>query len=300
MLSSCQYTRIKAINKVRRIDKPLLDDTEHVFLTCISKIKDSYLKDRLTACKNLIIEATIEFDNKVTKGELHLIERETIVNENVLATELQDVYTNRMAKIGAPGRKIYDKLMSAPAHGICPLCSQRVVKTIDHYLPKASYPKLSVSLINLIPCCSDCNRSKSSSYPSLPEEAILHPYYDDIEKDVWLKANVMHTTPVSIKYEVNAPSSWSKLLTKRVVNHFKSLQLDKLYATQAAVELTNIKFGLNFIYNSSGEVGLQKYLLDGADSRSHANKNSWQAALYRALASDNWFCSGGFKFYNFN
>jgi hypothetical protein len=68
-----------------------------------------------------------------------------------------------------------------------------------------------------------------------------------------------------------------------------------LYSTQAAVELVQIYFRLIRLYDVSGSPGVRQYLLEDAESRSNANFNSWQTAMYKAMAEDNWFCDGGFR-----
>lgn len=279
---------------MRKLIKPT-DDAGDVFIECLEIVKNANLKSRLTATKNLIIAAANEFENKVTTGQLHTINRETIVNYNVTSKELEDVYTLRMVKKGTPGRKIYDKLFISSPLGICPLCSHREVTTIDHYLPKAEYPRLSVVPINLVPCCSDCNKTKLISYPTIPEEETLHPYYDDIENDFWLAATVIHSTPPTFQFQVVPPNGWQQLLSDRVTFHFKSLLLNKLYSIHAAVELVQINKRLKTIHDTLGDEGVKKYLLEGAETRTHANINSWQAVIYRAMAADPWFCDGGFK-----
>lgn len=271
------------------------EDSGDIFTICIELVRNPDLKARLTATKDLIVEAADEFEKKVTTGQLHTINRETLVNGNVTSKELELVYTNRMAKKGTPGRTFYDKLLIASPNGICPLCSHREVTQIDHYLPKAEYPRLSIVPINLVPACSDCNKLKLEDYPTKPEEETLHPYFDNIEHDLWLTASVNHTTPPTIQFQVTPSVGWDKLLADRVSFHFQSLLLAKLYSTQAAVELVQINLSLIKLYTSSGAEGVRKYLLEGAESRSHANINSWQAAMYNATAADNWFCDGGFR-----
>ena len=73
------------------------------------------------------------------------------------------VYDGRMAAQGSPGRTIYDAIKLASPNGLCPLCGQRVVATLDHYLPKSRYAALAVNPANLIPACSDCNKAKSDA-----------------------------------------------------------------------------------------------------------------------------------------
>lgn len=48
---------------MKKLDKPKYKAKE-TFLTCISIVKNSDLKTRLTACENLIVEAESEFDSK--------------------------------------------------------------------------------------------------------------------------------------------------------------------------------------------------------------------------------------------
>src|SRR6266446_4463738 len=57
-----------------------------------------------------------------------------------------------------------------------------------HHLPKSRYPDLSVSPINLVPCCMDCNTNKRAIFPTSGQEETLHPYYDNFEGEKWLQA----------------------------------------------------------------------------------------------------------------
>ncbi|MBC5774328.1 hypothetical protein H8S95_09675 [Pontibacter sp. KCTC 32443] len=279
---------------MKRLDKPA-DNAEDVFLTCVNIIRKRDLKTRLLACKDLITEAADEFTSKIANGEAHKIKEETIVNGNVTAKELEKVYTYRFARKDTPGRLIYDKLITAPKFGVCPLCSHRLVETLDHYLPKSKFPRLAVVPLNLIPSCTDCNKSKLAISPKDSDEETLHPYYDDIENDIWLVASVEHTSPPVVKYRVEPNPSWPALLGSRVKHHFSSLYLDRLYSTQAAVQLAGIVYRLDKIFKSAGAAGVKLHLEEEALSRFYADKNSWQTAMYKALAEDAWFCNGGFR-----
>lgn len=279
---------------MKKIDIP--DFTaQDAYTTCISIVKDADLKKRLASCENLIVDAENEFKSKITKGQIYTISKEKSVNGNVTAKELEKVYTQRMAKKDVPGRAIYDKLISAPKLGICPLCSHYLVETLDHYLPKADFPRLSTTPVNLVPSCYTCNKTKLTSSPSKPEEETLHPYFDDIENDEWLFAVINKTSPPTITYFVRPPVEWSDLLKERVKYHFSSFSLNKLYSTQAAVLLRNICNRLEAIHNSLGIKGVKKYLKEEGESRYLVDKNSWQTVFYKTLSIDDWFCDGGYK-----
>nr|WP_199001711.1 hypothetical protein [Flavobacterium sp. ASV13] len=267
-----------------------------VFLLCIGRIKKPLLKARLSACQNLIDAAAIEFHQKAALNQTFQIVPETIINTNVTSDELSDVYTMRMAKKKAPGRPLYEKLKASAPNDVCPICGHRIVSTLDHYLPKALYPRLSVVPINLVPCCSDCNKTKLHSTANSSEEETLHPYYDNIENVAWLKAQVVHTTPPSILYGVHPHQSWSSILSERVKNHFNTFEINKLYSSQAAVELSSINYRLEKLFSSGGSAAVREHLQESAESAFHANKNSWQSALYTALYQDSWFCNAGFRF----
>lgn len=279
---------------MKSLNKPTLN-AKGTFSTCISIVRDANLKAKLNACEDLIIQAETEFESKITTGNIHTISKEKNVNGNVCAEDLEKVYTLRMVKKGVPGRAIYDKLISAPKLGICPLCSHRSVETLDHYLPKSDFPRLAVTPINLIPSCSTCNKVKLTSSPSKAGEETLHPYYDNIENDDWLSARVNRTTPPTILFFVNPPNEWSHLLKERVEYHFDIFSLNSLYSIQAAVLIRSLNHRLASIYNSSRESGVKKYLTEEYESRYAYEKNSWQTAFYKAVSSDDWFCDGGFK-----
>lgn len=268
-------------------------DIETVYSDCVSIVQNVNLKARLTAANNLIIEAAAELDGKVSTGEVYTIIRETIVNLNLSAKELEDVY-KRMVRKETPGRIFYNKLFISAPLGICPYCSHRIVTQLDHYLPKALYPRLSVVPFNLIPSCSDCNKAKLSDYPTNSDEEFLHPYYDNIENDIWLTASIEHSNPPVFHFSVNSPAHWSNLLKNRVQNYFNSLELNSLYSTQAAVQLTNIKYRLNKVYSTGGAAAVREFLTEEADSRIDANLNSWQSAMYISMVNDDWLCNGGF------
>jgi 5-methylcytosine-specific restriction endonuclease McrA len=277
-----------------KIDKP--DEVaSEVFLACIGIVKNVNLKNRLAACEETITEACTEFEDRVGTGQLHTVIREGMINGNVTSKELEDVYTLRMARKNKPGRPLYDKILISAPHGICPLCGLREATTLDHYLPKADYPRLAVVPINLVPACKDCNTLKLTSYPTDEFEEPIHPYFDDIENIDWLKAIVLQSTPPAIKFYTNPPEECDDLLIARIKYHFESLSLNKLYSTHAASELRQINFSLNNHFNRSGADGVRTYLLEAAETRSHDNINSWQAAMYMATADNEWFCNGGFR-----
>jgi len=279
---------------MRKTDRPT-ELPQDVFRTCISRVRDPNLKQRLEQCVAEIISKANEFDNNVINATLHTIITSDNVSGIVTADEMIKVYTDRMVGKTSPGRFYYDKLKSVPAHGRCPLCGQRVISTLDHHLPKAHYPALAVTPINLIPSCYDCNKTKSDNIPNNSSEETLHPYFDDVEIDYWLKCSVNEYTPVSLYFFADPPKCWGDLLSNRLKYHFTSLNLAELYISHASEELLSIYFSVQRLFDSGGKKAVQMHLQDTAQSRASVYKNSWQTAMYTALANNEWYCDGGFR-----
>ena len=265
------------------------------YTTCISRVRLLALRLRLQAATPNIVAASRAFDLAGRRKSLHEVARDPLVGNDITAEEMGKLYTQRMARIGAPGRAIYDDLLIAPAHGRCPLCGQRQVSTLDHHLPKAHYPALAVVPLNLVPSCSDCNKAKLDSIPLTASDVSLHPYFDNIDAERWLNAGVIETQPAALRFRVNTIASWDALLQLRVENHFRTLGLAKLYASEAADELLNIRHHLTDLRAHSGTDTVRAQLVDRARSCVTARQNGWRAAAYGAWAQSDWFCGGGFE-----
>lgn len=279
---------------MKKILKPTLKVSE-VFADCIDTYSNQDLKRALIDAIPMLEEAEFDFEQKKQKNELFLIPQNIAVSDIVNSTTLKNVYTNKMVKKDNPkGRAHYDTIFLSAPKGICPLCSQRTVGTLDHYLPKALYPLLSVTPINLIPSCIDCNKGKLVDFPKKSQDETLHPYYDDVEGFSWLKMTVVKIKPFVVKFYTNPPGSIQILLAKRIKTHFDNFELNKLYVVHAAQEFENKKIYFERLYKRGGSVVLQEHLTDEFESRSSVNKNSWQTAFYEGLLGCAEFCNGEF------
>jgi hypothetical protein len=277
-----------------KLERPV-QEAGDVFTTCISRVQDMQLKARLEKVFQAVVEASTEFDEAAAQTRLHQIVPQMMVGGIVTQPEMEAVYTQRMAKKGAPGRDVYDALFTSAPQGKCPLCGHRTVSTLDHHLPKAHYPALAVAPLNLVPACGDCNKSKLAIIPANAKEETLHPYFDDIDGDLWLGAEVIHKRPASLRFFVQAPGPWSDVLRSRVEGHFRTLGLGRLYSSEAADELLNIRHQLRNLHEIGGAALVQIELRERAASCQHARLNGWRTATYRALADSDWFCDGGFQ-----
>lgn len=264
------------------------------FTACISRVRNRGLANRLNAALTTVVDASVEFDHAALGGNLHKMAAHNIVAPDITVGEMEKVYTQRMAKIGSPGREIYDEIFASPPHGRCPLCTQRRVSTLDHHLPKAHYPALAVAPLNLVPTCFDCNKAKLATIPTTAENTALHPYYDNLGHEIWLQAHVIERQPTAVRFSVARPIAWDDTLFARVINHFQTLGLAALFSSEAAEELVNVRHQLTTLQAVVPADGVRKELSRRADSCAAGRPNGWRAATYRAWRDSDWFCNGGF------
>ncbi len=276
-----------------RVDKPTIS-AEDAFETCISRIRDAGLKQRMKDITDAVVASAEAYDTAAEQAQLHTTAVHAGVNGSVTTKEMTRLYDGRMAAAKSPGRGIYDALIASAEHGRCPFCGHRVVSTLDHVLPKAHYPALAVAPDNLVPSCADCNKTKHDQPLADEAEQYIHPYYDEIEGELWLRAEVLETAPASLRFFVEPFEGWPDILGQRVENHFTRLGLSRLYSSQAAQELVSIRYQVSALHNRLGAEGVRRFLIESHASRANARTNSWQTAFYAALSESDWYCDGGF------
>lgn len=256
------------------------------------------LQDRAQLLLNALAEiqlSEVEYRELGPVGELYRIMGTAFVTPQLDAEMMTRIYNRHFVRKGSPSRHLYEQIRMAPEFGICPLCAQRTVAAVDHFLPQSRYPRLVLTPANLIPACSDCNKNKSASAPLRPEDQTLHPYFDDLGTERWLIVEVLPSAPPTISFSVRPSAQWSAILVARVHHHFRTMGLSELYAAQAASEMADISYSLEEVGRASGAQGVRQHLDGQFHSRQDRDPNSWKTALYQGLRDSEWFCQDGYK-----
>jgi hypothetical protein len=277
---------------MRRLNRPAYAARDIIDL-CAQSIQDRDLADRLRLIDGQIADAETEY---IQRGEHEALFSITPTNGvgGVTADEMKRVYKGTFA-ISRRTRYIYDMIKKLPANDICPICGQRTVGTIDHYLAQSLHAALVVTPANLLPSCGDCNKAKLDAQPRTLTEQTLHPYFDEVDDDIWLYASVKERTPAALLFFPEPPAAWPEAKRARVRLHFRTFGLGSLYASHSAVELNNIRYGLQRIAERGTADDIHAELLRRAESSKVSQINSWQTAMYCAVAMSDWFCSGGYN-----
>jgi len=277
--------------------KPDIDFQEH-FNNCI-KHKESSLKTNFLSRFPLLKNAGDEYNLKANKKQLYTLKSIPVAKlRPITADNLNALYKNQMLKkprLGSnpsPARAVYNNIILS-AYGKCPFCALGIPYTVDHYLPKSVYPEFSIFPLNLVPCCRDCNTLKLEHDPASINEVFLHPYYDEIMALQWLKADVVYAAddkPTLIFFVDESIKKEEKKLYARLNFQMERLDLHYRYSTQASGELIDKEYLLKKVFDENGDQEVRDLMEEIAESCAKVNKNSWQAAMYRALVDDTRFC----------
>lgn len=277
-------------------------DPQVVYQTCTNSISDIDLRNRLNVVTNDVVNAASDYEQRATAGQLYSIPPNNCGNDDIVAgavtkKELKDVYNSHMVGRAKPARVIYDQLLSQAPMGKCPFCGFGHASTLDHYLPKTKYPLVAVLPINLVPSCKDCNTGKSMTIATTAEGQCLHPYFDhpNFFGEQWLYAEVEQTTPANVRFYVQPPAHWDGVSKERVQSHFNDFKLVSRYAVEASNQLACLRDTLTSYQEYIGAEGVRQHLTIEAQSYSRRHSNSWQTAMFQALAASDWYCGGGFN-----
>jgi 5-methylcytosine-specific restriction endonuclease McrA len=274
-----------------RVPQPAFD-AEAVYLTCVRRIRDREVRRRYISVSDEVGLANDAYSLTAKRATLHSLDANDFALSVVSSAEMTELFELKFSRKKSAGRCFYDAIKLAPKFGRCPLCGHRQVETLDHNLPKSKFSALAIAPLNLVPACSECNILKTDSVPELAEDQTLHPYFDNVEDDLWLYARVIESMPASFEFFADPPKHWPQILRKRVSLHFSRFGLSELYGVQAAQELKSIEYHLNLILEAGRSADLRSYLTRQAASRGKLHVNSWQTAAYAAMSASDWFCSG--------
>ena len=268
---------------MRCLEKPQFD-VEKIVKDCAKSYTDMEKKNLFNNNASYIKKKSQEYDQHASLGEWDCITREDKVNGIITAREMSLLYSEKFAKRNSERKIYYDKIMSLAINGKCPICGISQVSTLDHYLAKSIYPTFAVTPVNLIPVCRDCNTNKGDYEITSLKDAVLHPYYDNVDEMEWLCAKVQKEgNAIVADYFINPNISGD--LGLRLKQHFVTYKLKKAYAVQASSEIADNMLMWTSLYGSGKDV-LVSYLQEGLKSREQNMKNTWHTALLRALINN--------------
>jgi len=176
----------------------------------------------------------------------------------------------------------------------CHFCGINTDSSTDHYLPKNQFPEFCVNLLNLIPCCPDCNSIKGEYWKdeNTLTRGIVNLYTDDLPPIQFLF--------VEISYLGNVPRALFTVDNRNNIDHDLFNIISKHYTRLHLTERYKDQF--NSIYSQIHNLFLNKPMFAGRpdliqdflnqDDINHSNLfgiNHYKGVIIRSLASNAFF-----------
>lgn len=177
-------------------------------------------------------------------------------------------------------------------HQPCPMCGSFHRGTLDHLLPKNTYPAFAIFSRNLVPACKCNSKRKEILKGPLPDQRILHPYFDDCLAERLVGADFTALGPiprVGLKLQVS-------------ITHPDYAAID--FHFRSIVERTAIRNWLRDRWvklcrkpslvvralrqNPAALADLKDILIEERNllDESHSSKNNWESVFITGLLED--------------
>jgi len=218
-----------------RINKPLFS-LKDFYNDCISHYRDKNKHEIMNAILPKLEKDENRYKYSLKNKTLHLEKNNQL--HGVDKNDLINLYERKFLNPKLNARSYYDRIKTAT--NICPYCGKRHTKTVDHFLSKSNYPNFSITPINLVPCCSDCNTSKKDKDADISDisNLLFHPYEESLAEFKWLKAKInIIDDKIYFNYYV-CKDIIDDITYMRLENQFTMLELDKFYDLEANVEFS--------------------------------------------------------------
>jgi len=167
----------------------------------------------------------------------------------------------------------------------CPVCGELGrPRTLDHCLPKTTYPEFAIHLLNLVPACDWCQGEKLTDYKNAAgERSFLHPYYDEVNRPLYaIRLQAPYLTPV-ISFEVR--NDLPEELKGRVASHLDGIDFWERFKEYFENSYQNI-IRIASETRAAGIVTVANVIQIGYSLQAVKGINSWDAVVYRSLLED--------------
>ncbi len=160
---------------------------------------------------------------KASRGNPYLVNPVGV--SNVQATHLKKHYKSPPNEI-----KFITQQRDETSPYVCSMCGSLLSGTLDHFLPKNTFPEFSIFSLNLVPACK-CNSKRGEVlFGFKPGERLLHPYFDGCLADRLVVAKIQDPGPLPLITVMPLVTPGMKYRSA-ILFHFSSI-VEKSYVTK--------------------------------------------------------------------
>jgi hypothetical protein len=175
----------------------------------------------------------------------------------------------------------------------CQYCTIGEVGTLDHILPKETFPEFSVNPKNLFPCCSKCNSKKGENFIEHGIRQFLNLYLDELPEEQYLFVSIDDLgNTIKFKYYLENIHNIDTDLFQLINNHYTKLDLLTRFNENSYNVVSELVSSINETKEHL-ELSVVKDILESQCEKEKLiyGHNFWKIILKLALINDENFMS---------
>lgn len=228
-----EYTSIKdALNNLKKYGN------FYNFFCVNNKLSDNKIEKLLTiSSKSRMIKYIKEIDDAIQEDTMKNNNKDKILKD--IENEFVNLFKNFSNRNWAVD---FLKLINVR---VCPYCNRAYTFTVyektmgrkskaelDHYFPKNLYPYMAISIFNIVPSCSLCNKGKSNNYVTIDAQNILYLYEEGFDNKINFtlsSKNFNYIFDLSREFSIKLKSSSNKY-SSIIKSYNDAFKIDHLYS----------------------------------------------------------------------
>lgn len=269
-----------------------LKDSFEEYQDAVKRIKNEAVKSELQSIEPTIKTCYDDYETHFKLNDLECLEPDSTAEEHKGA--LLNMFGSKKALI-TKFRKRFFEINKQTYNNLCPYCVISESNTTEHILPKEDYPEFAVDVLNLIPCCSNCNSLKNNAIAGKNGRRLFLNFYTDILPNIqFLFVDIISADPdLNYNYRLaNVNNAINTQLFSLIESHFKKLNLLSRYnfkAIQTFEEITNMYLAQEFTNSQDYDIFVNKQLKAWAMNNVAYGINHWKQVLEHACATSSVF-----------
>jgi hypothetical protein len=273
-----------------------MKNLKHFEESCFDIYKEAVNNKRNSIEKRILISIEDKIESQFATYSTKFLEKRIyeITSEVFTSQEkgtLIDLYQSRSKII----KKIKNNILDIQVNTInttCQYCTLNSVDTLDHFIPKESFPEFSVNPLNLFPCCPECNYKKSNISFINSEAQFLNLYLDELPDKKYLRAEFEFTDGIPlITFSLYNPDNIEEPLYKIICNHYRRLNLLERMRERSREIITELIRTIKTYYMLNSNIEkVKKAIKDEEQENKEAyGYNYWKSVLRLSLIEYDFF-----------
>jgi 5-methylcytosine-specific restriction endonuclease McrA len=238
------------------------------------------------------IEARFNLYNDLfERSRLEILSRDRMYDD--IRMQLLALYSYDNAAIRAVRKTISDSSAKAIRY-TCQYCTLGSNDTMDHFVPQADFPELSIHAKNLVPSCSKCNSKKGDFWVHADGvRSIINPYLDQLPNSQFLYVDIYLDDfgEIDFTFYLNNLFGIEADNWRRIQRHFERLNLLVRMRNAAISHLSEFQTRMgNEISGGRSRASLVTTTVETcSDLRQALGFNHWKPSLEEALVNSDIF-----------